>query len=257
MLDIVKVSNELPLSMSDEWFEMVDENHFWFKWRLREALNFFKAYGLDLNKPLNVLEIGTGGSHLRRQLENSTAWTIDGCDLNLDALSKGVECRGKTYLYNILEENPQLEGKYDAIILFDVIEHIEETQAFIKSAVKHLKPNGLVIVNVPALQLFYSLYDAAIGHYLRYSSHTIRNEFRSVGLSKIKTRYWGQSLVPVLAARKLMLSFKKRNNQEIIDKGMRPQGVISSLILKFLMWVDQIFPGFVLGSSVLLIGEKK
>ena len=46
----------------------------------------------------------------------------------------------------------------------DVLEHIEHTNAFIKSLIKHIKPGGHLLINVPALNLFYSVYGLGKGN---------------------------------------------------------------------------------------------
>ena len=80
-------------------------------------------------------------------------------------------------LYNIHDRAPDLAARYDAIILFDVIEHIESPAEFLASALYHLKPGGRVFINVPALQSLYSKFDVAVGHYRRYSKRRWRRSW--------------------------------------------------------------------------------
>jgi 2-polyprenyl-3-methyl-5-hydroxy-6-metoxy-1,4-benzoquinol methylase len=39
--------------------------------------------------------------------------------------------KGKLFLYNILDQEPSLLGRYDTIFLLDVIEHIPDHEAFL------------------------------------------------------------------------------------------------------------------------------
>jgi SAM-dependent methyltransferase len=253
---ILELSKEADLSMAEEWFEMVDEDHIWFRWRLRETLKAFKEYGIDTSKKLHLLEVGTGGSHLRKQLEDATGWTIDGCDLNRTALEQGKSCRGQALLYNILDEHPDYMNRYDGVVMFDVIEHIKDYDSFISASLKHVKPGGLVLVNVPALQICYSKYDEAIGHYRRYNSKSLSQVFTKQKIVDPMTYYWGLTLVPVLFVRKWMMMFINNDIKTVVSKGMQPQSALSEGILRLLMYVDGFFNRRFLGSSVLLVAKK-
>ena len=68
-------------------------------------------------------------------------------------------------------DDPQL---FDAILYIDVIEHIEDDAGELRMATQRLAPGGRLIVLVPAHQFLFSPFDAAIGHYRRYSRASLR-----------------------------------------------------------------------------------
>jgi SAM-dependent methyltransferase len=59
--------------------------------------------------------------------------------------------------------------KFDAIIYMDVLEHIRDDVAEARNAASRLAPGGRVIILAPAFQAVYSSFDAAIGHFRRYT----------------------------------------------------------------------------------------
>ncbi len=61
------------------------------------------------------------------------------------------------------------DERFDAIIYIDVIEHIEDDAEQLRTAVHHLKPDGHLVVLAPAFPSLYSRFDAAVGHYRRYT----------------------------------------------------------------------------------------
>lgn len=76
--------------------------------------------------------------------------------------------------------------RYDCILYLDVLEHIEDDAAEAARAAALLNPGGALCVLAPAHQALFSPFDAAIGHYRRYSraslTGAIPNELRQVGL---------------------------------------------------------------------------
>ena len=48
------------------------------------------------------------------------------------------------------------------------LEHIDDHQSEIKSALNKLNKNGNLVIIVPAFNHLYSYYDKSVGHYRRY-----------------------------------------------------------------------------------------
>ncbi len=66
-------------------------------------------------------------------------------------------------------EDIEPERRFDAILYIDVLEHIEDDRGELLQAAALLRPGGALVVLVPARRRLYSEYDAAIGHFRRYS----------------------------------------------------------------------------------------
>ncbi len=62
---------------------------------------------------------------------------------------------------------------YDTIVYIDVLEHIKDDKEELKTAIKHLKKDGVLIVLSPAHQWLFTPFDKAIGHYRRYNKNTL------------------------------------------------------------------------------------
>ena len=65
------------------------------------------------------------------------------------------------------------DERYDTVLYVDVLEHIEDDAGEMRAAVARLAPGGRVVVLSPAYQWLFSPFDAAIGHYRRYSRRTL------------------------------------------------------------------------------------
>ena len=58
---------------------------------------------------------------------------------------------------------------FDCVLYVDVLEHIEDDRGELACAAKHLRPGGYIVALAPAHNFLFSAFDAAIGHYRRYS----------------------------------------------------------------------------------------
>ncbi len=61
------------------------------------------------------------------------------------------------------------EAQFDAVLYIDVLEHIEDDRAELARAAARLKPGGALIVLAPAHPFLFTPFDAAIGHFRRYT----------------------------------------------------------------------------------------
>ena len=244
------LSASRPVAMADSWFEYARVDHFWIEWRL-EALKRVKP--LLPPSDATVLEVGCGSGVFRQQLEGAFAYCVDGCDLNVNALQLASPGRGELLVYDINDRRPDLLGKYAAVFLMDVIEHIEDDVSFLCSASAHARPGGIVVINVPANQWLFSRYDETVGHVRRYNRTTVVRLLRDAGLVPLDVRYWGLSMLPLLMARKLALSFTSANT---VSRGFEPPGRTAHRMLKWVKNAETtLLSAPVYGTSLLAVAQ--
>jgi SAM-dependent methyltransferase len=71
-----------------------------------------------------------------------------------------------------VEDLPQREA-FDAVLYFDVLEHIYDDAAELRRAAIRLRAGGVLVILAPAHPWLYTAFDAAIGHYRRYTKTTL------------------------------------------------------------------------------------
>jgi 2-polyprenyl-3-methyl-5-hydroxy-6-metoxy-1,4-benzoquinol methylase len=238
-----------------EWYDLNTADHFWFRWRVDAALRQFRGCGLPVDAPLRVLDVGGGKGILRDQLEARTAWVVDLVELNQAALRSAAPGRGRHLYYDVLDERADLLGSYDAAVLYDVIEHVEPTAPLLRSVARHLKPGGLLLVNVPALAGLFSAFDVASGHHRRYGRASLVAELPTDEWDVLDVRYWGLALIPLLALRKLLL---RAPTDETIRRGFGPPSRLMTRVLTMLGAAETaILPRPPAGTSLLLAARRR
>jgi len=237
MPDIKFLSDRKSEVFPDQWYTLAREDHFWMQWRVKAFLKQLKGLKVDLNSFNKVLEIGCGDGVLRRQLEANSSWVIDGADINMDALKRTGTVRGSTYFYDIFDRRPEFSGQYDAVILFDVLEHISDEKAFLDAVKFHLKKGGWLFTNVPALQGLYSRYDEAVGHLRRYDKAMMQEAVNAANFKVVDMRYWGFSMLPLLSVRRAMVKDAKAT-EETIRRGFEPPGEMANRMMKVIMGLE-------------------
>jgi 2-polyprenyl-3-methyl-5-hydroxy-6-metoxy-1,4-benzoquinol methylase len=252
MGEIEFLSAPSSVSMADEWFQYAKPDHFWMRWRHCVLLQQLKRIDHQIN---NALEIGCGNGVVREMLERDLSIPVDGCDLNKRALEGASKGEGRLLIYDIFDQDVTMLNAYDAILLMDVIEHVDDDLRFLRASLNHLRRGGIVVINVPAHMLFYSKYDEVAGHKRRYSRSDIRTLLRATDVQSISLVEWGFSLVALLLMRKLVLRFV--SHQRTIQTGFAPPNKFFRGALDAVQAIETHLPfSMPFGSSILAIGRK-
>lgn len=109
--------------------------------------------GTDLK---TVLDTGAGGGYLRSALAPSIE--MDGVDKQANLLPGYLNC----WPVDLDEGLPDWLPCYDAIICCEVISYLSNPLNFLKSALRHLVPEGMIVISTPSVwypesRLFYLL----------------------------------------------------------------------------------------------------
>jgi len=234
--------------MADKYFDLATPQHFWCKRRF-EVLQ--KLADGRLRSAARIAEIGCGNGVLQRQVEDAYNIAPTGFDLHEAALRHNMCRQGKVYCYDIHDRAEEFRKAFDVILMFDVLEHIEDQDRFLESAKFHLADRGSIILNVPALQWLYSPYDRVQGHQRRYSLAVVKEVAERNGFNVSKATYWGGPLVAVLALRKAVLMMKK-SQADSYATGFDSRGeLMNTALYNFSRF--EVLPQSVAGTSVMAV----
>lgn len=88
----------------------------------------------------------------------------------------------------------------DLVLLMDVIEHVDDDVALIRSSVAGVSSGASVLISVPAFQFLYSAHDRFLDHRRRYTVHSLEQVVAAAGLHVVTARYFFSFILPIVAA---------------------------------------------------------
>jgi SAM-dependent methyltransferase len=87
-------------------------------------------------------------------------------------------------------------GRFDTILMLDVLEHIEDDVGMLRDLGRRLSPGGRLVLKVPALPALYGALDKAIGHWRRYSRRSLAEAAGRAGLTLAECRAFNLAAAP-------------------------------------------------------------
>ncbi|GIG64136.1 class I SAM-dependent methyltransferase [Phytomonospora endophytica] len=75
-----------------------------------------------------------------------------------------------------------VDGRFSAALAYNVLEHIPDDVAALRTMARLVRPGGKVVILVPAFPMLMSDFDVRVGHVRRYRRSTLRKAFTDAGL---------------------------------------------------------------------------
>jgi SAM-dependent methyltransferase len=112
-----------------------------------------------------LADIGSGDMFFTWKLaEVDSATVIYAVDFEYES---GLKSVGGINCLNDISGLP--DASFDCLVLMDVLEHVEDDDAFLKKLLDKLVLGGTLVITVPAMQFLFSSHDVFLNHYRRYS----------------------------------------------------------------------------------------
>jgi 2-polyprenyl-3-methyl-5-hydroxy-6-metoxy-1,4-benzoquinol methylase len=245
-LNIKKNENGIYYSKSDssisypeegnENYMQIEEDSFWFIHRNNIIAESVKKHSAEKE----FFDIGGGNGFVAKRLQDDGIKVIivePGKMGAINAYKRGI----KNVLCSSLEDAAFVPKTLDSVGLFDVVEHIEDDSAFLKSINQYMKEDGLIYITVPAYKFLWSNEDDDAGHYRRYSRTRMNDLLKKSGFSIVYSTYIFSVLpLPIFLLRSLpsKLGFNKKSNE--LDKHKNEhkarKGIMNSLLERIWNW---------------------
>lgn len=174
-----------------------EDRHFWFKTRRSLICKSVCKY---VPQPSRILEVGAGTGYVAKGLQDS-GYQVSVGEYYLSGLEFARK-KGILDCHHMDIFNPPFSSQFDAVGLFDVIEHLSEDINALTKCRHMLKDGGYLFITVPAHAWLWSREDRVAGHKRRYNKATLQSTVASAGFIVIDTRYFFITILPLLVMRK-------------------------------------------------------
>ena len=146
-----------------------------------------------------ILDIGAGSAFFSKYLlENTSAQECMCLDISYPSNSQTTH-HGKP-IYFCKENSPY---NADLVLLMDVLEHIPDDIAFLKTFVEQLPAGTNFLITVPAFQFLWSGHDVFLEHQRRYTLKGLNEVVRQCGLVPQKQFYYYGLVFPLALVTRL------------------------------------------------------
>lgn len=188
-----------------------------------------------------ILEVGCSSGFLLQELAQDWPRSlVIGSDFILEPLSKLAERIPNMPLMRFDIVNcPLPAASVDAVVLLNVLEHIDDDAGAIAHVARVLKPGGVAVVEVPAGPGLYDVYDKYLHHYRRYRLEDLCARLEQAGLRVTSKSHLGFLLYPAFAL------VKRRNRRwleapEQVQRAVVERNIRDSSKGPFLRWATQL-----------------
>lgn len=174
-----------------------EQRHPWELARASFFLSLLESSGA-LGGAARILDAGAGDAFFAGRLRQAVAdgTEVVGWDPNYSESDLAAAASD-----GVLRTAERPAGRFDGLLLLDVIEHVEDDVGFVCALVEgSLDPAGWALVSVPAYQALFSSHDRALLHHRRYSPARLRAVLEEAGLRVEQAGGLFHLLLPARAA---------------------------------------------------------
>ena len=156
--------------------------------------------GISWSEPVGaMLDVGAGSGVFSRMLMESGEVERATCvDPNYEDRHLGEQDEGRLSFVRTATAEA-----VDAVMMIDVLEHVDDDLALIKQYSDTAKPGTRFVFSVPAFNFLWSSHDEYLEHRRRYTLEALEKTVRAAGLTVDKTQYFFGLLFPAVATLRL------------------------------------------------------
>lgn len=167
----------------------------------------------------SLLDVGAGNGIMLKFFKKKD-FKVVGMELSqnlCDLMRKDPQLNNVTILNADISKKMKI-GKYDYVLACDVVEHIKYDIQAVKNLISYLKPDGTLLVSVPAHSFLFGKRDIALGHFRRYDKKKLLKATAAAGGRVVSCCYWNfigfflYLLAEKVLKRQINDSFRYRKN---------------------------------------------
>ncbi len=231
------------------------EREYWWHVGRRFLLSAMLKAGVSENRERSGLDIGCGTGANAGILEPYARFV--GTDVSVELYRPGLPRPAHPVLLAKGEALPFADGAFGLCTFFDVLEHIDDEDAFLKEVRRVLQPGGFVLLSVPAYPLLWSEHDVSLHHRRRYVRRTLRDALTRNHFAVVRLTHGMASVFPLIAGYRLLARLRPGRRAPQTSYVHTPallNRLLSSLLELEAAWLRRL--GLPFGTSLLCLARR-
>jgi len=233
------------------------KNYWWFVGKRRFIDQLLRRFFGEI-KSLKILDVGCGmGDDLEIIGRYGEVMVLDSSDETLKYIPdnyRKIRCEIQNFDWP--------GEKFDAVVVFDVLEHVKSDAEALSRISQVLKPGGLVVALVPAGQWLWSPHDEYLGHFRRYNRRLLAHLAKGQDLDLMALGFWNNFLsLPTIVFRLGKRFFFRHFDALGNGSDLFPLPDLANrfllCILAFESWLFRIGVNLPFGLSIYAVWRKK
>lgn len=175
---------------------VAEPTHYWFRARRELLLDVLQKH---VSPRSRVLEVGCGCGYTSKSF-SAAGYDMWSADLSENALGYSVQ-NSLQQLCRVSITDLPFKEEFDAVVSFDVVEHIPDHRRCVEQLRDALVPGGTLIITVPAHPALWGSWDEIQRHVRRFRPSELQTLLEKAELEVVTVRQLFAALVlPALAA---------------------------------------------------------
>lgn len=196
----------------------MEARHFWFIERNTLILEALARHGKAIS---DFMEIGCGTGFVLDAIHQAYPdWHLLGTELFSEGLEVAAERIQGVPLIQMDARQSPFRAHFDAIGLFDVLEHIKEDDQVLRMIERALRPRGLLLLTVPQHPWLWSHTDEMAFHVRRYRRKDLERQLKAAGFSILETTSFMSLLLPLMLLSRV---FSRRSDDPHAELRLSPR----------------------------------
>jgi SAM-dependent methyltransferase len=240
-----------------EFFNRVEEHHWWFQARRDIVLNLLALFAPS-DRPMRVLDIGCGTGMMVNALRQfGEVFGIDPDEHAIAYSRRRITDPTRVHKGQLPDGLPR-DQRFEIVTLLDVLEHVEDDVGSLRAIREVLNPRGILFLTVPAFPFLWSGHDEINQHKRRYTVSELTLKLQYTGFKILKCSYFNTFLFPMAFAFKIFNRIRwgdaPRSHIESV-----PSSIVNAALRRIFSFERFLLPrvNFPFGVSLLAIASSE
>lgn len=236
--------------------EQVELEHWFYAGKRRIVLYWLRRCGVLMPNKL-LIDCGAGtGRFAAEAAQYCSAIAVDDHE---ESLRLARERLGTAAVkHGSCTDLPFPDGFAHGVTALDVLEHVQNDGGALREMARILKPDGVLVLTVPAFQALWSDWDVALHHVRRYRRPELIGRLRDAGFELLHCNYVNVLACPAVYVIRKWRTLWKSQGTDVprMEDRIPPRWLNNLLMAAFVLPAKQSIMPFPFGVGILAVARR-